>query len=70
MRGIGGTTTVKLGAGAGQHYNIGQERLAQIVVMLPCLEEQQKIADFLSTIDEMITSQNLTKNNLNLSITA
>ena len=70
MRGIGGTITVILGAGARQNYNIGQEGLAQIVVMLPCLEEQQKIVDFLSTIDEMITSQNLTKNNLNLSITA
>ena len=68
MRGIG--APVRLGAGAGQHYNIGQKGIAQIVVMLPCLEEQQIIDDFLSTIDEMITSQNLTKNNLNVSITA
>lgn len=45
--------TVSLGAGA-QHYNIGQEGLAQVKVNVPCLEEQQKIADFLSSVDEVI----------------
>ena len=46
--------TVTLGAGTGQHYNIGQEGLARIKVIIPCLEEQQKIAEFLSEVDEVI----------------
>lgn len=48
--------TVRLGAGA-QHYNIGQESLAQIKIKIPCIEEQKKIAEFLMLIDEKIKIQ-------------
>ena len=44
--------TVRLGAGA-QHYNIGQESLSKITAYVPTIIEQQKIADFLSTVDDM-----------------
>lgn len=49
--------TVRMGAGA-QHYNIGQEGLEKICLYFPCLQEQQKISDFLSTIDNKIAVQN------------
>lgn len=45
---------VTLGAGTGQHYNIGQEGLSKIVITVPCLDEQRKISDFFSSIDEAI----------------
>lgn len=49
--------TVRMGAGA-QHYNIGQEGLEKICLYFPCLQEQQKISDFLSAIDNKIAAQN------------
>ena len=49
--------TVRMGAGA-QHYNIGQEGLEKICLYFPCLQEQQKISDFLSAIDNKIAVQN------------
>ena len=55
--------TISLGAGA-QHYNIGQEALAQIKVNIPCLEEQKRIADFLSAVDEVIAQSEVEIQNL------
>lgn len=49
--------TIRLGAGA-QHYNIGQESIASIQVPLPCAEDQEKIAEVLSLIDEDINCKN------------
>lgn len=43
----------RCGAGA-QHINIGQKSLSNIIVVLPPLNEQQKIADILSTQDKVI----------------
>lgn len=39
-----------------QHVNVGQEMLETISIAIPCMSEQQKIADFLSAIDDIITS--------------
>lgn len=47
---------IRLGAGA-QHYNIGQENLKTLQFYFPLLNEQDKIADFLSKIDERINTQ-------------
>ena len=55
--------TIALGAGA-QHYNIGQESLAKINIIFPCLEEQQKIADFFSAIDGIIAQSEAEIQNL------
>lgn len=49
--------TVRMGAGA-QHYNIGQEGLEKICLYFPGLQEQQKISDLLSAIDNKIAVQN------------
>lgn len=46
--------TITLGAGSGQHYNIGHEGLAQINAVFPCLEEQQRISDLIFSVDEVI----------------
>ena len=56
--------TITLGAGSGQHYNIGQEGLAQIKAVFPCLEEQEKIADFIYSIDEAIAQSEAEVQNL------
>ena len=49
--------TRRMGAGA-QHFNIGQEGLSKISLYFPSIEEQRKIAGFLSLIDERIATQN------------
>jgi len=46
-----------MGAGA-QHYNIGQDGLGKISLYFPTIQEQQKIAGFLSAIDDRISVQN------------
>ena len=38
-----------------QHVNVGQEILETIIVDMPCMEEQQKIADILSSVDDIIS---------------
>ena len=47
---------VRLGAGA-QHYNIGQENIKTLNFYFPDKEEQQKIANLFSKIDERIQTQ-------------
>ena len=49
--------TCRMGAGA-QHFNIGQEGLSKISLYFPSIEEQRKIAEFLSLIDERIATKN------------
>ena len=49
--------TRRMGAGA-QHFNIGQEGLSKISLYFPSIEEQRKIAGFLSLIDKRIATQN------------
>lgn len=44
--------------GAGRNKTLGQKEFAKSVVKLPLLPEQQKIADFLSTIDTVISNYN------------
>lgn len=39
-----------------QHVNVGQDILSHIEINLPCIEEQQKIADFLSKVDDIIVA--------------
>ena len=46
--------------GAGRNKTLGQNEFAKSVVKLPSLPEQQKIADFLSTIDTVIEKQKAT----------
>ena len=43
--------------GAGRNKTLGKKEFAKSVVKLPSLPEQQKIADFLSTIDTVIEKQ-------------
>ena len=41
-------------SGGSTRYNIGQESLSKVQVYLPSVEEQQKIAHFLSSVDQKI----------------
>lgn len=43
------------GAGA-QHYNIGQTGLAKVLITLPTLPEQEKIAEALSDVDALLSA--------------
>ena len=40
--------------------NLGAKRLKTVSYKIPCLEEQQKIADCLSSLDEVIEKQKAT----------
>lgn len=40
-----------------QHINVGQETLENVNITLPSIKEQEKIADFLSFIDDIIQMQ-------------
>ena len=44
-------------AGGSTRYNVGQDTLSDVEVMLPKLEEQEKIASFFSLIDDKISLQ-------------
>ena len=44
------------GSGA-QHFNIGQEDLKRIIIFLPSIQEQRKIADMLELLDKKIELQ-------------
>lgn len=46
-------------SGGSTRYNVGQETLSSVALFLPSLPEQQKIASFLSAVDEKI--QQLTR---------
>ena len=48
---------IPMGAGA-QHFNIGQEGLNRVKLHFASLDEQKKIATFLSLLDERIATQN------------
>ena len=47
---------IPMGAGA-QHFNIGQEGLNRVKIHFASLDEQKKIATFLSLLDERIATQ-------------
>ncbi len=40
-----------------QHINVGQETLENVSIILPTVKEQKKVADFLSSIDDIIQVQ-------------
>lgn len=42
-------------SGGSTRYNIGQDTLSQVIIFTTRLEEQQKIATFLTTVDERIS---------------
>jgi type I restriction enzyme, S subunit len=44
-------------SGGSTRFNIGQENLSSIKIFLPSIQEQQKIADCLSSIDQLITAE-------------
>lgn len=44
--------------------NLSPNRIRGIILPIPCLEEQQKIADFLSTVDEVIAQSEAEVQNL------
>jgi len=47
---------IRLGAGA-QHYNIGQAELNSVTLNIPKTKEQEKIAKFMSIVDQRIETQ-------------
>lgn len=40
-----------------QHINVGQETLENVSIVLPTVKEQEKIANFLSSVDDIIEEQ-------------
>ena len=48
---------IPMGAGA-QHFNIGQEGLSKVKLHFANIEDQKKIGNFLSLLDERIATQN------------
>ncbi len=52
--------------GAGRNRTLGQQEFANSKVMLPCYEEQTKIANFLVALDEVIASSEDEVDNLSL----
>lgn len=50
-------------AGGSTRYNVGQDILSEVKIIIPSIQEQKKIADFLSSVDVKI---NLTENKLEL----
>ncbi|MFW5389377.1 restriction endonuclease subunit S, partial [Yersinia sp. 2542 StPb PI] len=44
--------------GAGRNKTLGQKNFSDLVLMIPDVSEQTKIADFLSSVDEKITLMN------------
>ncbi|MDI9875437.1 restriction endonuclease subunit S, partial [Flectobacillus rivi] len=53
-------------SGGSTRFNVGQETLSSINLYFPEISEQQKIASFLSLIDERITTQNKIIGELNV----
>ena len=49
--------SISLKSGGSTRFNIGQETLSSIKIFLPLIPEQQKIADCLSSLDELIAAQ-------------
>ncbi len=49
--------SISLKSGGSTRFNIGQETLSLIKVLLPSIPEQQKIADCLDSLDALITAQ-------------
>jgi type I restriction enzyme S subunit len=41
-------------SGGSTRYNVGQDTLSEVEIIMPCLPEQQKIASFLSAVDTKI----------------
>ncbi|MDO4589039.1 MAG: restriction endonuclease subunit S, partial [Fusobacterium sp.] len=50
-------------AGGSTRYNVGQDILNEVQIIIPNMQEQQKIADFLSSVDKKIS---ITEEKLNL----
>lgn len=53
-------------SGGSTRYNVGQETLRTVVITLPTLPEQTKIANFLSAVDKRIENGKLIIDNLKL----
>ncbi len=51
-------------SGGSTRYNIGQEALEKVSVIIPDLDEQEKIGDFLRTIDQWVKNLSLQRKSL------
>lgn len=52
-------TQIKNNVGAGAIPNLSQESIARFVLSIPRLEEQKKIAECLSSLDDLISAENV-----------